>query len=88
MKKKAVKYTIFLLILPLIISIIISISTDGQGFDASSQNHYNSMDVENFDDDSFEHQIKNSSTFAYLSIFSLLIISCGVWLYIKKKEDF
>lgn len=88
MKKKAIKYTIFLLILPLIVSIIIAITTDGQGFENSTQNNYNSLDIPNYNNNSIEHEIKSSSTFAYLSVFTLVIVSSGVWYYIKKKGDF
>lgn len=88
MKKKAIKYTIFLLILPLIISIIIAITTDGQGFNDEPSNNYNGIDIPSYNENSIEHEIKSSSTFAYLSVFTLVIISSGVWVYIKKKGDF
>lgn len=88
MKKKAIKYTIFLLILPLIVSIVIAITTDNKGFNDIQSDNYNGIDIPNYNNNSIEYQIKNSSTFIYLSIFTLVTISCGIWYYIKKKGDF
>ena len=67
MKKKAIKYTIFLLILPLIISIIIAITTDGQGFNDEPSNNYNGIDIPNYNENSIEHEIKSSNTFMYFA---------------------
>lgn len=88
MKKKAIKYTIFLLILPLLVSIIIAITTNGQGFNDEPSGNYNGIDIPSYNENSIEHEIKSSNTFIYLSVFTLVVVSSGIWFYIKKKGDF
>lgn len=88
MKKKAIKYTIFLLILPLIISLAISIYTGGEGFEDAPSGNYNGVDIPEYNVYSNEYQLKNSDTFMYLSVITLVVVSSGIWFYIKKKGNF
>ena len=88
MKKKAIKYTIFLLILPLIISLVIAIYTDGKGFEDEPSGNYNGVDIPDYDVYSNEYQVKSSDTFIYLSGVTLVVASSGIWFYIKKKGNF
>ncbi len=88
MKKKAIKYTIFLLIIPLLVSLIISLSTGEDAFDQPASGNYNGIDIPTYNNNTLEHKVKSSNTFIYLSVSALVIVSCGVWLYIKKKGDF
>lgn len=88
MKKKAIKYTIFLLILPLIISLVIAIYTGGKGFEDTPSDNYNSLDIPNYDVYSNEYQIKSNDTFMYLSVVTLVVVSSGIWFYIRKKGNF
>ena len=88
MKKKAIKYTIFLLILPLIISLAIAIYTGGEGFEDAPSGNYNGVDIPEYNVYSNEYQLKNSDTFMYLSVITLVVVSSGIWFYIKKKGNF
>ena len=86
MEKKALKYFIILLLIPLTISLLIAI------FRGTNQkpinNAYDSIDgtVEH-NNLTYEEEVKGSNTFVYLSVFSLVIIGVGVWIYVKKKGN-
>ena len=84
MKKKALKYTIFLLLIPIIITIMLSLVQD-KGMETNNQ--YDGIDIPEYKDTRVD-DIKRSSTYAYISIFSLLFISGGTWIYVKKKGGF
>ncbi|MBO5182834.1 MAG: hypothetical protein J6B64_00310 [Bacilli bacterium] len=89
MKKKAIKYTIILLFIPLIISIIIAIATDSKGFENEPINgNYNGMDIPEYNNSKIKQEVKNNDVFVYFSVFTLVIGTCGVWFYIKNKRGF
>lgn len=87
MKKKTLKYLVFLLIIPFIISISIALyNSTSYNYDDSN---YDSIDG-NFNHPtnySKEESIKKSDPFIYLSIFTFIIAGVGVWVYVKKKGD-
>lgn len=84
MKKKALKYTIFLLLIPIIITIMLSLVQDKE---METNNQYDGIDIPEYKDTRVD-DIKRSSTYAYISIFGLLIIAGGTWIYVKKKGGF
>ena len=86
MDKKALKYVIILLLVPLILSVIIAIAT---GVNTKSNSGYNSITgTTNYNENSYtpEEQIKSSNAYIYLSIFAFVALGAGVWIYIKKKD--
>lgn len=86
MEKKALKYLIILLIVPLIVSLFIAIFSGDTNKETNDS--YNSIDGTFYHDNyTYEEQIKRSNTFVYLSIFSLVVIGVGVWVYVKKKGN-
>lgn len=86
MGKKAIKYLIILLIVPLIISLIIAI-VSGKA-ENNSNDSYNSLDGKfNHGNYTEEDEIKRSDPFIYLSVFTLVIIGSGVWIYVKNKGN-
>ena len=84
MKKKALKYTIFLLLITIVITIMLSLVQDKE---METNNQYDGIDIPEYKDTRVD-DIKRSSTYAYISIFGLLIISGGTWIYVKKKGGF
>ncbi len=83
MKKKAIKYTIILLIIPLIISLMIAISNNNGMY---NNNKYNGIDIPEYNNTTIAKN--NNNTFIYLNIVALVIVSSGIWFYVKKKGDF
>lgn len=86
MKKKVIKYTILLLLIPIIISTILSI-TQGNEIKSEENNYKSDLDIPTYQDTSID-EFKRSSSYIYASVFGLLIISGGIWYYIKKKGEF
>ena len=84
MKKKVLKYTIFLLLIPIVITIMLSLVQDKE---METNNQYDGIDIPEYKDTRVD-DIKRSSTYAYISIFGLLIIAGGTWIYVKKKGGF
>ena len=86
MEKKALKYIIILLVVPLVISLIIGLYNSnksdgiGENFDSLSGNT-------KYDNEEYEERIQGNSTYIYLSVFALVLIGSGVWIYVKKKGD-
>ena len=85
MGKKAFKYFIILLIIPLIISLVIAISSGratntSYNYDSISGNMYES----NY---TYEEQVKRSNPYIYLTLFTFIAISVGVWAYVRKKGN-
>lgn len=85
MEKKAIKYLIILLVIPLIVSILIAIFSD-QG-QPSQTGRYDSLNGTVEYNNSYQNQIKSSNTFIYLSVFTFVIVGVGVWVYVKKKGE-
>ena len=83
MKKKVIKYTIFLLFIPLIASLIIAIATDGKGYQTNNDS-YDYLDTPNYD--KIENQVQDDSSYIYFSVFTFVIVSCGIWFYIQNKR--
>lgn len=86
MNKKVLRYIILLLIIPIIISIIFSI-TSAEEASKTSNKGYDGLSTPNYPDTKID-EIKRSNTYIYVSVFSLLIIAGGVWIYVKKKGEF
>lgn len=87
MNKKAIKYIIIFLLVPLIVSFVIAIITDNRGFNNKpNTSSYNGIDIPDYNTNDINKQIKRSNSFIYLSVFSLVFISGGVLLYIKAKR--
>lgn len=84
MKKKALKYTIFLLLIPIIITIMLSLVQDKE---METNNQYDGIDIPEYKDTRID-DIKRSNPYVYVSIFGLLIVAGGVWYYVKKKGEF
>ena len=58
-----------------------------QDKEMETNNQYDGIDIPEYKDTRVD-DIKRSSTYAYISIFGLLIISGGTWIYVKKKGGF
>ena len=87
MEKKAIKYLIILLVIPLIISVIIAITT-GSGSKVNS--NYDSIDgtVHNGSNTyTYDEKVRSSNTYIYLSVFAFVVIGAGVWVYVKRKGN-
>lgn len=86
MGKKAIKYLIILLIVPLILSLLIAIFS-GKAVN-NSNDSYNSLNGDfKHSDFTKEEQVRRSEPFIYLSVFSLVIIGSCVWIYVKNKGN-
>lgn len=86
MEKKALKYLIIFLLIPLIVSLFIAIFSGKASGDVN--NSYDSIDgTTTHENYTYEEEIKRSNTFIYLSVFSLVVIGVGVWIYVKKKGN-
>ena len=88
MGKKVFKYFIIFLIVPIIISLIIALFSDKDKLKGPTKT-YDSMSgtIEHYDY-SYSDEIKSTNTFAYISVFTLVILGFGTWFYLKKKGDF
>lgn len=85
MGKKAFKYFIILLIIPLLVSLAIAIYT---GRATNNSYNYDSISGNMYDGGySQEEQIKRSNPYIYLTVFSFIAISVGVWAYVRKKGN-
>lgn len=82
MKKKVIRYSIFLLILPIVISIVMALSQDSKNYKSKPDNT-NSLDIKDVSIDSV-----NNNSYIYLGVLTLVIGSAYIWWYIKNKEDF
>ena len=82
MENKALKILILLLVIPILISIIIALTTDNKvkygpsHSDNEANNHY-----------TYNEQIKSSNTFIYISVFTLVVVGVGIWAFVKKKGN-
>lgn len=85
MKKKAIMYTILFLIVPLILSLSIAIATDNQGFNKQNTG-YDGINVQNHKKTTTTEEIKRSNTYIYFSLFTFIVISGGILVYIKQKR--
>lgn len=85
MKKKAIKYTIIFLVVPLILSLSIAIATGNQGFNQDNT-RYDGINVQTNKEDSAINEIKRSNTYIYISLFTFMAASGGVLIYIKQKR--
>ena len=83
MKKKAIKYLIIFLIIPLLLSLSIAIATNGEGF---NNNEKGEGELPNYDDSNEVENIKRSDTYIYFNAFIFVFTSCGILFYIKKKR--
>ena len=83
MEKKALKYLLILLIIPLLVSLYIALFS---GYNYKSS--YDSIDgTSNHTNYTYQEEIKRSNTFVYLSVFTLVVVGVGVWVYVKKKGN-
>ena len=81
MEKKILKIVICLLIIPVLISLIISIITGNkQNYVPNVQNNKENKYV-------YNEPVKVNSAFIYISVFTLVIVGVGVWAYVKKKGN-
>lgn len=86
MNKKAIKYTIIFLVVPLILSLSIAIATDNKGFSKENAG-YDGMNISNQEEiNTTVGEIKRSNTYIYFCLFSLITISAGALVYIKQKR--
>ena len=85
MTKKALKYVLILLVIPLIISIIMAFANPGR---LEPSNSYDSLNgTNNAGNYSYQEEVRSSNTFIYLSVFLLVVIAGGTWYYVKKKGE-
>lgn len=85
MKKKAIKYTIIFLLVPLVLSLSIAIATDNQGFNKENTG-YDGINISNNKKTTATEEIKRSNTYIYFSLFTFIVISGGALVYIKQKR--
>mgnify|MGYP003448387749 CR=1 FL=1 len=70
----------------IIISLFIAVATGKT--DSHTNKSYNSVDGSfNHGNYTYQEEVKRSNTFIYLSVFSLVIIGVGVWVYVKNKGN-
>jgi hypothetical protein len=90
MNKKALKYTIILLLIPLMASLIIAILTNNMSTDSSynsnSSSAFTDGEIPSFDNKTKVEEIKSTSTYAYISVFTLCVASGVILMYVKKKR--
>lgn len=86
MGKKATKYIIILLLVPLLVSLIIAIATDNKGFNYSSSYGYDGIDIPNYNTNNVTTEIKRSNTYIYASAFTLVCTGGAILLFIKHKR--
>lgn len=86
MKQKAIKYTIILLLVPLMISLMIAIITDNKGINYNEPDGYNGLDAPEYGTVTLNEEIKKSNTYIYITIFTFVAISGGILVYIKQKR--
>ena len=86
MKQKVIKYTILILLIPVIISIVLAFMQVDEEKKYHNDN-YDGMDIPTYSDTKVD-EIKRSNPYVYVSIFGLLIVAGGVWYYVKKKGEF
>lgn len=89
MKKKALKYTIFLLLIPLTASLLIAIITNNGNINNNSNNiseNENNGKIPDFSNKTTVEEIKSTNTYMYISVFTLCVISGVVLIYIKKEK--
>ena len=79
MEKRALKILICLLVIPIIISIIIAL-TSGQNYGPSHEYKGNVVTE-------YNNSVKSSSGFVYLCVFIIVVSGVGVWIYVKKKGN-
>ncbi len=85
MKDKALKYTIVLLLIPLMASLLIAIITNNNSSNNVSGN-MNSGEIPTFNNKTEVEEIKSTDTYMYISVFTLCAISGVVLIYIKNKR--
>lgn len=85
MTKKALKYVLIFLIIPLVVSIILALSSGSRIEPGDSYDSLNGTN--NAGNYTYQEEIKSSNTFLYLSVFLLLMIAGGTWYYVKKKGE-
>lgn len=86
MGKKATKYIIILLLVPLLVSLVIAIATDDKGFNYSSSSGYDGIDIPNYQTNNITTEVKRSNTYIYASAFTLVCAGGAILLFIKKKR--
>ena len=81
MEKKALKFLIALFVVPIIIAIVFALTTDNKTpiGPSHSDNHESSRVI--------TQQTNNTSTFIYISVFTLVVIGVGIWAFVKKKGN-
>ena len=86
MKQKAIKYTILLLLVPLMISLMIAIITDNKGIEYNTTEGYNGLDSPEYGTVTVNEEIKKSNTYIYITLFAFIAVSGGILIYIKQKR--
>ena len=86
MGKKATKYIIILLLVPLLVSLVIAIATDNKGFNYSSSSGYDGVDIPDYQTNNITTEVKRSNTYIYVSAFTLVCAGGAILLFIKKKR--
>ena len=86
MGKKATKYIIILLLVPLLGSLVIAITTDNKGFNYSSSSGYDGIDAPSYQTNNITTEVKRSNTYIYASVFTLVCAGGAVLLFIKNKR--
>ena len=85
MKKKAIKYTIIFLVIPLILSLSIALATGNQRHNDDNSG-YDGLHIPDYSVTTKKKEIKKSNEFMYFSLFTLIAISGGAIIYIKHKR--
>ena len=86
MKEKVIKYIILLLLIPVIISIILSFLQMNQE-DKYAKDNYDGIDIPTYSNTKI-NELKWNNTYIYVSVFGLLIIAGSIWYYVKNKGEF
>ena len=86
MKKKAVKYFILLLIVPLVISFILSFTSVGD-VKTNPNSNVGGLYIPEYQTNTQDYMIKSSSAYAYTCIFGLLALGGFVYMIVCKKKE-
>lgn len=94
MKKRVIKYTILLLIIPIIFTIILGCSEYGKkiDYDKSAYNknesdYVDTLYLPKYKEDTYEYEVKRSDTYIYMSIIGLFLIGGLTYVFFVMKRD-
>ena len=94
MKEKVIKYLIFILLIPIMFIIILSITNSKKDLnydigikDSTRNDEVGNLYIPSHNNNSYEYQIKTSNSYAYLSVIGLVLIFGATYVFFVRKSD-